>query len=172
MKASDLLSALEEACLRPLFVEIALRERKVLEEHEQRHLQAFEDGLNRFKFVVPNIHDDADGTIQDSAEAGEGPADDEDRSIVRRADITSVKTEPTPSASSLSDPNATSTVTPPVRGERTGTFQAQQRADSSKSRAASPKKATTNNVAESRSSNAGRSERDIKDETWEQVRHS
>jgi hypothetical protein len=193
MKASDLLSAIEEASLRPLLVEVALRERKLLQEHEQQHQQAFEDGLVNFNFDVNHSstyydHRSEHGCgefAKDGGEGGEGPGED-DRNSVRRDDGSAIKTAVAPAAPSNSaDPTATTTSSRP--GDRcSGTSQGQRRADSSKTRATSPKRATaTTKLEEARSSRTGRRERDgphhrrngtkkeasLKDETWEQVRH-
>jgi hypothetical protein len=194
MKASDLLSAIEEASLRPLLVEVALRERKLLQEHEQRHQQAFEDGLVNFNLDFnrssrcydQHSEDGCDGFAPDGGEGGEGP-DVGERNAVRRDDGPVIKTTVAPMApSNLGEPTATTTSS--GSGERcSGTSQGQRRADSSRTGAPSPKRATTTTKQreESRSDHTGRRERDgphhrrkgakkeasLKDETWEQVRH-
>jgi hypothetical protein len=189
MKASDLLAAIEDACLRPLLVEVALRERKLLEEHERQHLRAFEDGLTNLTFNRSNrSYDhrsedgyDDDGLAQRGGEGGEGP-DEGDHNAVRGDNGSAIKTTTAPSNSV--DPTATTTPSGP--GDRcSGTSQGQRRADSSRARAASPKRATatTKQLEEARSSHTGRGdahhkrrgtkkEAMLKDETWEQVRYS
>jgi hypothetical protein len=169
MKASDLIAAIEEACLRPLLVEVALRERKQLEQHEQRHLQAFEDGLHRTcrqydPNVVDNDNDNDHGCVQHSLEGDGRGQIGEGRSTTTRDIGSSMKTAPTPPSSNQADPTRFS-----------------------KARAASPKKAATTatHVAKTKSSHTGSSEHDetrkrtykkkeasLKDETWEQVRYS
>jgi hypothetical protein len=192
MKVSDLLSAIEDACLRPLLVEVALRERKLLEEHERQHLRAFEDGLSNLNVNRGNGYydhrseDGYDGFGQRGGEGGEGP-DEDDRNAVLRDDGSAIKTTVAPAAPSSSvDPTATTTSSRP--GDRcSGTSQGQRRTNSSRTRATSPKRATvTTKLEESRPDHTGRCERDvphhkrkgikkeamIKDETWEQVRRA
>ena len=181
MKAPDLIAAIEEACLRPLLVEVALRERKQLEQHEQQHLQAFEDGLHstcrRYDpNVVDNDNDSDHGCVQHSLEGDGGGPSGEDRSAAMRGIGSATKVAPAPSSSNQSDPTR---ATAAVRGQRSTDF--------SKARAASPKKAatTTTHVERTKSSYTGSIEHDetrkrtykkkeasLKDETWEQVRYS
>jgi hypothetical protein len=173
MKASDLISAIEEACFRPLFVEIALHERILLEEHEQQHLQAFEPQFgnrltvnDRRRLAVGgaafNRRDDGSAHGGAGDHDGKG-ADDGDRSGARRDEGSASKAAPAPP--------------PSVRVEQKDSRSTSQRQnEAAKSRVAATKKAlqtsTGTNERDEHQKARAKKETPLKEMSWEQVRLS